>query len=221
MNRAEILKKLVKERSGGSVAEFSRIAKKSPSQIHQWLKGYRQLGDGGARQIEMAFDLPQGYFDNPLISSRKETADKEMDNNVVAIPKAKNGGIVPIISWVQAGAMEEVVDQYQPGYAEDWLPCPANHGRNTFALKVEGDSMESRHGRSYPPGIFIFVDPDRPVTNGCRVIAKDSEGRATFKSYQEDGSRRYLVPLNDRYEHIEMDAGLQIVGVVIGAYMPE
>jgi|GEM_PF-693578 len=133
-------------------------------------------------------------------------------------------GKLPLISWVQAGHWCESVDLYAPGDAETWLPCPVAHGPHAYALRVKGDSMISPYpgGRSYPEGTIIFVDPDRPITNGCRVIAKmpDSE-EVTFKEYREDAGKRFLKPLNPQYQMQEIQDDNRLCGVIIGQYIPE
>ncbi|MDP5211186.1 LexA family transcriptional regulator [Microbulbifer sp. 2205BS26-8] len=132
-------------------------------------------------------------------------------------------GRVPLISWVQAGEFCEIVDLFEPGDAEEWLPCPTAHSDRTYALRINGDSMTSPYPgqRSYPPGVIVFVDPDREVTNGCRVIAK-LEGDVTFKTYSEDMGRRYLRPINPTWKTQDItDLPVAICGVVIGSYMPE
>lgn len=131
---------------------------------------------------------------------------------------------IPLISWVQAGAFCESPDVFLPGDAEDWIPCPTRHGPSTYALAVRGDSMTSPYPgqRSYPAGIIIFVDPDRVVENGSRVIAKDPEtGEVTFKVYVEDSGRRFLKPINPAYPSIPITGEIGICGVVIGSFMPE
>lgn len=63
MDRKIILKKLIDERFNGSQADFGRAIGRSPSQVNQWLKGYRALGDAGAHLIEVSINLPRGYMD--------------------------------------------------------------------------------------------------------------------------------------------------------------
>jgi SOS-response transcriptional repressor LexA len=130
----------------------------------------------------------------------------------------------PLISWVQAGTFCGVVDLYQPGDAERFVSSTKIHGPHTYVLRVEGDSMVSPFPgqRTYLPGCLIFVDPDRSVTNGCRVIAKlPAEDAATFKVYAEDGGKRYLKPLNPQYPTIEMTPDIQICGVVVSMTLEE
>lgn len=129
---------------------------------------------------------------------------------------------VPLISWVQAGEFSEAVDLYYPGDGETWLTPHKECSPCSFALRVEGESMTSPHGqRTYPPKTIIFVDPEVQADSNTRVVAKDSEGHVTFKEYVVDAGRHYLKPLNPQYETIRMNGEWEIVGVVIGAYLPE
>lgn len=131
-------------------------------------------------------------------------------------------GLIPLISWVQAGAFCNVVDLFQPGDAEEWLPTVQKLGPRSYALRVKGDSMTAPYGRSYPEGCIIYVDPDTAVTNGARVIAKLPDlDEATFKVYSEDAGQRFLKPLNPQYPTITMTPDMLICGVVRGSYWPE
>jgi SOS-response transcriptional repressor LexA len=120
-------------------------------------------------------------------------------------------GRVPLISWVQAGDWTEVVDNYHPGDAEEWLAPTKKMGKNAFALHVSGDSMEPR----FRDGDTIFVDPDIPPTSGKFVVAKINHSEATFKQLIHDADRTFLKPLNERYPVMDVtDRELRIVGVV-------
>jgi len=143
-------------------------------------------------------------------------------NNVEPGPDTR--GYVPLISWVQAGDWCDAVVPYEPSSVEDWLPCPVSHGPNTYALRVKGDSMTAPHPgmRSYPEGTIIYVDPSRPVTNGCRIIARQPfSNEVTFKEYREDGGKRYLKPINPQYQMQEINKDTRLCGVVIGQFIEE
>lgn len=129
---------------------------------------------------------------------------------------------VPLISWVQAGDWSEAVDPMEPGHAEDHFPSPAPHSKRAFALRVEGDSMTSPTGRSYPHGMILVVDPEQRggVKPGDRVIAKlDGSNEVTFKQLAEDRQGLFLKPLNPASQPIY--AEFHIIGKVIGAWQPE
>lgn len=62
MNRVEIVRKLIDERFSGNQSAFARAIGKTPTHIYQWLNGIRNIGDGTARQIELALNLPEKYM---------------------------------------------------------------------------------------------------------------------------------------------------------------
>lgn len=131
-------------------------------------------------------------------------------------PAAK--GMVPVISWVAAGSWSEATDLLHPGDAESWAPCIASHGARTYALRVRGDSMTSAHGKSYPDGCLIFVDPDqRDPANGQGVIAKvNGDNAVTFKVIAMDAGRVWLRALNPAYPPITDH--FRVLGTVIGKW---
>lgn len=133
-------------------------------------------------------------------------------------------GRIPLISWVQAGTFCQIVDLFEPGDAEEWLPSIHGYGPHAYALRVDGDSMVNPNplGKTYPPGCVVFVDPDVALTNGARVIAKiPGSQEATFKVFVEDAGRRYLRPLNPAYPTIDMTEDMLICGVVVGKFERE
>lgn len=130
-------------------------------------------------------------------------------------------GLVPLISWVQAGIFCSSPDLLEPGDAEDWFPAFKKMGPHSYALRVSGDSMTSHSPgvKSYPAGTIIYVDPDKAVINGSKVVARIHDNEtATFKVYSEDAGKRFLKPLNTQYPTIEMTEDMQICGVVVGSY---
>ncbi len=131
---------------------------------------------------------------------------------------ASGGRRVPVISYVQAGLMVEVVDPFSLGggfeIIEVSMPCSAR----TFALRIRGNSMEPR----FYEGDLAIIDPELTPKPGQFVVAKNTSEEATFKKYRprgldERGNDVFeLVPLNDDYPtlHSERDH-LHIIGVCI------
>ncbi|MGA5587143.1 LexA family protein [Pseudomonas siliginis] len=139
------------------------------------------------------------------------------ESNVEPGPAIK--GLVPLISWVQAGAWCEAVDVLDLDDAEVWLPCAVSHSKKTYALRVRGLSMFNPHERrSFRDGDIIYVDPAKDAENGSLVIAKltDSE-EATFKQLVMEGTRQFLKPLNPSWPEpiIQLPPDAMICGVVI------
>lgn len=135
-------------------------------------------------------------------------------------PTSNIGKPVPLISWVTAGEWAEIVDNFQPGDAEQWFHCPVPHSEKTFALTVVGDSMCNPGGRhSFAHGDVIYVDPERPAQNGSYVVVRLEDSReATFKKLLIDGSKKWLKPLNPDWPNqlIEINGNATICGVAIG-----
>jgi len=136
-----------------------------------------------------------------------------------ATPGPAIRGLVPLISWVQAGGWSEVVDNYAPYDGEEWLPCPVKHGSHTFVLRVYGESMFNPHGRpSFMENDLIFVDPDRrPEHRSLVVVRKNEEMESTFKMLLLDGGKHYIKALNPAWpsQIEEMTGDITICGVVI------
>ena len=137
-------------------------------------------------------------------------------------PGPDTRGHVPLISWVQAGSWHEAEEHYLPGDAEEFLPCPVSHGLGTYALRVTGDSMTAPHGKSYPAGCVIYVDPSQigGVGSGDRVIAKiNGDAKVTFKQFIDDAGVKFLKPLNPQYPTIHDP--FRIIGKIIGKWEDE
>ncbi|USD19987.1 S24 family peptidase [Microbulbifer variabilis] len=185
--------------------------------INQLCGGHTNIGSRTARKIEAALGLKTGWMDWPQANE----PDVSTSDNLTKGPEIK--GRIPLISWVQAGQFCEAMDLLQPGDAEEWLPCPTPHSDYAYALRVKGDSMASPYPgqRSYPEGIIIFVDPEKPVANGSRVIAR-LNGEATFKTFAEDMGRLFLRPINPNYPTLDItDLEVSFCGVIIGSFYPE
>jgi len=119
-------------------------------------------------------------------------------------------GRVPLISFVAAGNWDEAVDNFAPGSADQWIDTTVPVKRHTYALRVEGDSMEPR----FPSGAIIIVEPESEPKNGSYVIARQNGSDATFKQLILDGGVWFLKPVNPRYPLMQLGADAVICGVV-------
>lgn len=217
MNRPTIgavLRGLMASRNIHSAGELARRSGVSQPTISRILNGKTVDPERDTADTLAAFfrvSVPQLVGDLPII----ETGDAVGSNYHPVEIK----GTVPVISWVQAGNWSEVFDQFQPGDADEWLPCPVNHGPHTFVVRVRGDSMHNPHGdRSFKEGDLLFVDPDRVAQHRSLVIVRlDNAKEATFKQLIIDGDRKFLKALNPGWPDpiIEIADDATIVGVVI------
>lgn len=132
-------------------------------------------------------------------------------------------GLVPLISWVQAGIWAETCDVLEPHEAERWLECPVPHSQCTAALRVRGDSMTAASGgpKTYPEGVIIYVDFEKKSPfNGQRIVAKLSGGDGvTFKVFKDEDGQRWLLPLNPMHKPIYDE--FKVLGTVIGKWEDE
>ncbi|MNZ02830.1 LexA repressor [compost metagenome] len=130
-------------------------------------------------------------------------------------------GVVPVISWVQAGAFCSNGDIPLPEEVDERIPSPVRVGGRAYAVRVKGDSMVSRDGgRSYPEGTVLIVDPDVGPEAGKRVVARIGD-ETTFKELVRDAGQWFLKPLNPQYNMIPVTEEVVICGVVRCAVQEE
>ena len=79
-----------------------------------------------------------------------------------------------------------------------------------FALRVTGDSMAPE----FWDGCIIIIEPRLSARHGQYAVV-DYASETTFRQYLEEGGRRYLKPLNDTYETVEITGSFTVRGVVI------
>lgn len=134
---------------------------------------------------------------------------KKLINDVSEPIKAKK---IPLISWVQAGQFNEMID---PVF-DEYIYVDENVPDECFALRVTGDSMTSQTGgKSIPDGSIVIVQPCcfSEELNHKVVIARLND-KATMKELIID-SEIYLKPWNAQYKIIEISSDVRIIGRVI------
>lgn len=118
---------------------------------------------------------------------------------------------VPLISWVQAGNLEEVFNDIHNVEDIKWIDTTYKARKFTYALRVVGNSMEPQ----FPEGCTIIVEPEEIPHNKSFIIAMLSDSnKATFKQLIDDESGKYLKPLNREYPMIPVDGNFSVCGVV-------
>ncbi len=105
---------------------------------------------------------------------------------------------VPIVSWVQAGRMQNY-EEMPEGWM-DWVDCLCPDPK-AFAVRVVGDSMMPDH----PPGGLAVVMPSFPPRNKELAVAKLRDETTTFKQVSFRGSKPAsfrLTPLNPEFKPV-------------------
>jgi repressor LexA len=123
----------------------------------------------------------------------------------------KAGRLVPIINKVDAGYPVDFDDlQYPVGVADDYVRCPDLHDANAFAVRVVGDSMESK----FHEGDIVVFSPAAEVHTGDDCFIRfSSPHETTFKRvFFEDDNKVRLQPRNEKYPPMTAE-GKRINGI--------
>ncbi|KLV08659.1 LexA family transcriptional repressor [Photobacterium ganghwense] len=124
----------------------------------------------------------------------------------------------PVLSSVQAGAWTEAVEPYSTIEADEWYITTERTSDRCFWLRVQGDSMTSATGVSFPEDTLVLVDTFRDAENGSLVVAKLTDvNEATFKKLVIDAGQKFLKPLNPAYPTLPINGNCKIIGVVVDA----
>lgn len=199
----------------GGVSSFAEKIGKGQSQTSQFagtnpIKG---IGNKVAREIEDAFGKPHGWLDIPQEGT--QTHEKNVSDPIPLI-----GKLVPVISWVQAGAWTTVDSVPAGTQFEEWLPPNPKCGKNGYGLEVVGESMLP----DFRPGDKIYVNPDFQITDlktgDLVIVSCQGDSEATFKKLIVESGNMYLQPLNPDWPEktIALEDGCKLVGKVVGLY---
>lgn len=203
---------------GWSKAELARQANTSRQAVNGWMnnKVPSQKAAIALREKHSINDawLTQG---RGQMITRETISEPTGTYNVAAV--AVQPRPVPLISWAQACEHGEAMNDFDNNKVEEWLGSVSAHSKNTYALRVVGDSMTAAHGLTFPDGCIIYVDPDAAgtVQSGDIVVAKiNGNSELTFKQFICDAGRQFLKPLNNQYPSLHDP--FHVVGKVVGKW---
>ena len=134
----------------------------------------------------------------------------------LTLPDEERGTRLPLVGRIAAGQPIEAVEDREHLDLEDlFMPRSPGRARDTFVLRVRGDSMIDAH---IEDGDYVICHKASEPRDGQVVVALLDDGEATLKRLftEKDGTYR-LQPENPQYEPIYVrPEALQIQGVVIG-----
>lgn len=209
-----------KKQLGLSQQSLGDLMDISQGAVGHYLNGRNALNLEAAKRFAKHLKCRIGDFSQRLQKDLEQyafTLQEHPGDNVEEAPNHYGTRKAPIISSIQAGQFSSAVDIYPVGQGEDYEAVPAGASENSFWMRVKGFSMISSipGSDSFPPGTLIHVDPERQWEYGDFVVAKlDESEEATFKQIVEDAGRKYLTPLNDSYDKIQINGNCRIVGKV-------
>lgn len=210
--RRENLRFLAK--SIGGITRLAERLGKTQSQISHLIGNHpvKNIGDKIAAEAEVAFNKPAGWLD------REHNGSRESLPVFRAGEQGRKGILcsqVPLITSEEVKKWHQTAYDYRPKSADHLVPTTVNVSSFAFAFRVQGDSMESATGISFPDNSVIVADPDQVATSGSFVVAAIGMDRGvTLKQLVVQGYKRYLKPLNIRYPILEFTQSTMIFGVV-------
>lgn len=141
------------------------------------------------------------------------TRNPGSSRSIVLVDRVENNSVVlPLIGTVRAGLPQLAMEEVEAHIAVDRSLVKA---RNSFLLRVKGDSMIEAH---IVEGDLAVVRPQPTAENGEIVVAL-IDGEATLKRFFHEGDRIRLQPENATLQPIIVAADTEdvtIVGKVTG-----
>ena len=176
--------KYLRECNGYSISDLSKRLKISHSTLSRW-----EAENNGAT-VDSAIDVAN-YFNISLA----DLIGKDLQFDNAELVDIIFNSKIPVLGTIKAGipieAQEDVCGFIEiPG---EWL----KGGRKYFALKISGDSMETK----YQDGDIVVIeqtsDIEKVNNKDCVVMVNSSD--ATFKHITITNDGVVLTPLNPKY----------------------
>lgn len=197
------------ERIGRSQSQISHIIGKNP---------VRNIGSRMAKEIEKAFDKPEGWLDNIHDNlSEQPHIDYGFLKNIPGMAP-----LIPVLDFKKAAMPKQVANpKGQPGLEladYDFVVLDSftrKIGNYTFAIVAQDNSMQ--------PEItlddILVIDPDETIVPGDIVVAKlDSAEEVIIRKYRlKDNNTVELIPLNQDWPTtvITQDNPGRVIGKLI------
>lgn len=125
---------------------------------------------------------------------------------------------VPIISYVEALSWSDKLDNLVNSEGYEYIMTSSKLSEKSFALKIQGDSMEPE----FKDGDIVIIDPTVIPSPGEFVVAQYDNSESTFKKYREIGLDKNskiqfeLISLNSDYNTINnLNQKIKIIGTMV------
>lgn len=181
---------------------------------HGYSPTMQELADALGVSKVTVFEHIEALIEKNALTRNKNKARSLAIAEDFVLPDEMTEGIsFPLVGRIAAGyPIERLQDDETLELEHFFGPRTGSRGA-TFALQVEGDSMQDE---GICNGDYVIVERRQTARNGERVVALLPEGETTLKTfYKEKDGRIRLQPANEAFEPIIVD-DCQIQGVVIG-----
>jgi repressor LexA len=164
------------------------------------------------REIGDAFEIasPNGVMCHLKALEKKGliTREKNMSRAIQLTDAARAEDGIPLVGSIAAGSLTEAIEQAERISFDDIFPAK----KNTFALKVKGESMIEAQ---IADGDIVICRRTKSANKGDIVVAMTDEGEATLKYWFPEANRIRLQPANSSMKPIYA-RNVQVLGVVTG-----
>jgi repressor LexA len=135
------------------------------------------------------------------------TREPNMSRAIQLTEEGRDEGF-PLVGQIAAGGLAEAIEQSERLNLEELFPVK----KNTFALRVKGESMIEAQ---IADGDIVICRKTRTAHKGDIVVAMTDEGEATLKYWFPEANRIRLQPANSSMKPIYA-RDVQVLGVVTG-----
>jgi repressor LexA len=123
-----------------------------------------------------------------------------------------NGFAIPLFGSIPAGFGDERQSEHTERVTVDFSMLGFKPTRNTFALRVTGDSMIGRHICN---GDIVILEHELEPRHG-QIVAALIDGKSTLKTFIIKGTKSFLRAENPKYHDLLPSEELMIQGVFKG-----
>ena len=142
-----------------------------------------------------------------LLPQSKRSAPLSVDHHTHAIIESFQR--ITIVGWVSCGHPIDIFTQ------QEEIEVPSKLVRkNTYALRVRGDSMKDAN---IVDGDVVIIEQSQVAENGEKVVVKINHKEVTLKTLRLEQDGVKLVPANPSIEPIILNnADVEVLGIVRG-----
>jgi len=164
------------------------------------------------REIGEHFDInsPNGVMCHLKALEKKNIITREPNMSraiqITNVGREEDG--IPLVGQIAAGGLAEAIEQSERLNLESFFPTR----KNSFALRVKGDSMIEA---AIADGDIVICKKTKVAHKGDIVVAMTDEGEATLKYWFPEANRIRLQPANSSMKPIYA-RDVQVLGVVTG-----